>query len=85
MLRRIVDTLLSAMLVAALLPMVILSALCGRLRQRRGGKTKRRAAVGNDPAPKLSFGEFQFERAVEAYESLIDAVLAENRTCTLRR
>jgi hypothetical protein len=85
MFRRNFDSLLGTVLLAALLPMVILSAFRDALRLRRRGKAKRRAVAGDTPAPKPACGEFQFERAVEAYESLIDAVIAESRTCTLHK
>jgi hypothetical protein len=83
MLRRGVDSLLGVVLVAAMLPIVFLAAL--RLRLRRDGKGRRGADAENVAAAKPTVGEFEFERAVEAYEALIDAVIAENRGCTLRK
>lgn len=75
MFRRAVDSLLGTMLLAALLPLVILSVFRAR---------RRRADTGS-PAPSSTIGEFQFERAVEAYESLIDTVLEEKRACATSR
>lgn len=75
MLTRGFDFLLGMAIVAALLPVVLLSELGHRL-----GSTGKRAP-GNQPArfPAPAAGEFQFERAIEAYEAVIDAVLAEKR------
>lgn len=83
MFRRILDSLLGMLVVAALLPLVFVSALCARLRLSRASKARRGEPA--DPAPKPAFSEFQFEHAVEAYEALIDTVIAENRTCATSR
>lgn len=85
MLRRSVDSLLGAMLVAALLPVVILSALREGLRFRWNRKAQVRDCAECAPAANATVSEFQFERAIEAYESLIDAVIAENRACPMLR
>lgn len=80
MFRRTVDFLLGTFLVAALLPLVFLSALVGLVRFRWRVRAQRRncpratTLTANPVAD-----EFQFERAIEAYEDLIDTVLAEVR------
>lgn len=71
MLRRTIDSLLGMFQLAALLPLVLLSML----------RARRRGADPGNPALTSTIGEFQFERAIEAYEGLIDAVLAEKRAC----
>ena len=83
MFRRIVDSLLGMLVVAALLPPLLISAVCARVGLNR--KANVRSGAPADPEPKPAFGEFQFEHAVEAYESLIDAVIAENRSCATSR
>lgn len=81
--RRAIDSLLDVMLLAALLPLVVLSVIRPWLRLNSPAKSRRRIA---DPPPATSpIGEFHFERSVEAYESLIDAVLAEDRACATSR
>ena len=85
MLRRSVDSLLGTMLVAALLPLIILSAIREGLRFRWNRKARLRDCTGCAPVANGTVGEFQFERAIEAYESLIDAVIAEKRACPMLR
>jgi hypothetical protein len=81
MFRRTIDSFLGMMLLAVLLPLLILSVIRARLRHKSPAKSRPRLPHAGDPPPASTIGEFQFERAVEAYEGLIDAVLAEKRAC----
>jgi hypothetical protein len=73
---RISDSLIGMMTAAALLPTAIWFAL--RTRPRLARQEQEEAAL---PLPLYASvaGEFEFERAIEAYEELIDTVLTEKR------
>ncbi len=80
MFRRTIDSFLGTLLLAALLPIVFLSAMHARICCVRPPKGVRR--VPEDRADELaaqSPGEFHFDRALGAYENLIDRVIAEKR------
>ncbi|HEV2325513.1 MAG TPA: hypothetical protein VGS10_16290 [Terracidiphilus sp.] len=80
MFRRSADCLLGAMLVAALLPLVFLSALDHYIRFEWPMRARRQNPVSaNTPPANPAAIEFEFEHAIEAYEALIDAVLTERR------
>ena len=72
-----VRSLVNTLLAAALLPLAVLSLLCDwlKLRRRRNQRSSEPAAVAAAPF----IGEFQFERAIEAYQAVIDAALEEDR------
>jgi hypothetical protein len=75
--RRTLDTLLNLGLLGAMLCIAAGSALCVWI----APSAHRRRKPASMPAPSatLAIGEFQFERAIEAYENLIDESLGENR------
>lgn len=80
MFRRNFDSLLGTMLVASLVPVAILSELHRQMRISFRATSRRRGLVrANTPPAKPDAEEFRFDRAIEAYEALIDAVLAEHR------
>lgn len=80
MFRRAIDSFLGTVLLAALLPIVFLSAMHARFGPARPPKRSRREQAHPVEAPAAqSSGEFHFDRAVEAYEKLIDTVIAEKR------
>lgn len=80
MFRRSVDCLLGTILVAALLPLVFLSALDHYIRSEWPMRTRRQNLVSANTLPANPAEiEFEFEHAIEAYEALIDTVLTEHR------
>jgi hypothetical protein len=80
MFRRSFDSLLGAALVAALLTFTALSELRRQILIRWRLSSRRSVSIPlrTPPANPLP-GEFQHERAIEAYETLIDALLTEHR------
>lgn len=81
MLRRSIESFVGTMLLAALVPVVVFSALRDSFRFHRSMKARRSGGAKRVAAQKPAFGEFQFEGAVKAYESLIDSVIAEKDAC----
>ena len=81
MLRRRIDSLLSTILLAIIVPFVLFSALRSRIGFARPKKRSRKPVPtpSLSPSPAPIAGEFQFDRAVPAYEHLIDSVIAEER------
>lgn len=75
---RCVDAVVAALLLVALLPSLAWYSLRAGLRSRAAAfhraQPARIAALKQQIA-----GEFNFEHAIEAYEDLIDATLAESR------
>ena len=78
MLDRFVDYLLAALILSFFLPLLgWYSILVGWDLVRTGLNRKR--VPGVDFFKQQIAGEFNFERAIEAYEDLIDSTLAEGR------
>jgi hypothetical protein len=78
MVRASVESLLGTVVLTALLPVAIFSAFRQRLppaRIRRPHKSGSARASAN--ATSHAIGEFDFERAMEAYERLIDELIGE--------
>ncbi len=73
-----VRSFVNTLLAAAMLPLAVWSLLCDWLKFRR-----RRSEPSSEPAAMAAtpiIGEFQFERAIEAYQAVIDAALEEDRS-----
>lgn len=81
MLRRSVESLVGTVLLAALVPIVVFTALRDSFRFHRIMMARRSGGAKRVATQKAAFGEFQFEGAVKAYESLIDSVIAEKNAC----
>jgi hypothetical protein len=81
MLHRAIDSFLTAVLLLILIPFVFFSALRSRVGLASPLSKPFRPHSSRQPAPPASepIAEFQFDRAVEAYENLIDTVVAERR------
>lgn len=83
MFNRFLDIFLAALLFAFLLPLLAWYAIKAALNSRRDGST--RAAIskidlaGIDLLRRQFAVEFNFERAIEAYEDLIDSTFVEGR------
>lgn len=78
---RIVDSFLTAVLLLILVPFIVfsvvrsLAGLAGPPMKTKPSHPSRQSGIpASEPA-----GEFHFDRAVEAYENLIDTVIAERR------
>lgn len=78
MLRQGVDTLLGTAVLIALLPVVILSAFHHLLKPARIHRSHKSGAdFASTDAATSAIGEFEFMRAIEAYEALIDELIGE--------
>ena len=77
MVSRFVDFLLHALLVVFFLPSLVWYFIHAAVDSRRTGLG--RTKVFKVDLFRQSVGEFNFERAIEAYEDLIDATFAEGR------
>ena len=81
MLRHTIDSLLGSVLLATIASIVLFSTMHTRMGFSRPRAKTKRPDSPSRPAPSRTTitGEFQFHRAVEAYEHLIDSVIAEER------
>ena len=78
LLDRFVDLLFAALLLAFLLPLLGWYSILAGL-DSLGAGFNRRKVPGADLFKQQSAGEFNFERALEAYERLIDSTFAKAR------
>ncbi len=81
MLHRRIDSFLGTLLFAAIVPLVLFSAIRTRIGFAWPRRKARSPARFPKPLPSAApiAGEFQFDRAIEAYEHLIDSVVAEKQ------
>jgi hypothetical protein len=77
-LRRSVDLFLNAGLLAAMLCVAIVLTLCARIAGSINRRRRKPAPIRAQSSMPVA-GEFQFERAIEAYEGVIDELLAKDR------
>jgi len=80
-LKRSVVRVLAGRVFAVLLPVLAFHSILVQLRSALHSALRRMRISRHRPEPRnLEFaGEFGFDRAIEAYEELIDATLAERR------
>jgi hypothetical protein len=78
LLDRFVDFLLMALILGFLLPLLGWYSILAGWDSVRAGRHRRKVA-GVDLFKQQIAGEFNFERAIEAYEELIDSTFAEGR------
>ena len=81
MFRRNADSFLGSVLLAAVVPLVLFSAIRSRigLAWPRAKAQRPNPSRQASPSARPTAGEFQVDRALEAYEHLIDSVIAEKR------
>jgi hypothetical protein len=72
MFRRSINSFLCTALLIALLPFAFLAALCSRLMPKGLKKAGRRGPHREAASAVRAVGEFEFHRALTAYEELID-------------
>lgn len=84
MLKRSLDTTLAGLVLAVSIPFLVLSAILAALRSE-WRSAHRRILIRQDwrrsefKEPRFMVDDFGFDRAIEAYESLIDATIAERQ------
>jgi hypothetical protein len=78
LLDRLVDLLLSALIFTFFLPLLGWYSILAGWDSVRAGLNRRKVS-GVDYFKQQIAGEFNFERAIEAYEELIDSTFAEGR------
>ena len=78
LLDRFVDFLLMALILGFLLPLLGWYSILAGWDSVRAGRHRRKVS-GIDFFKQQIAGEFDFERAIEAYEELIDSTFAEGR------
>lgn len=78
MLDRCVDSLVAALLLAFFIPLLAWYFIRNAIDSRRSS-TNRAELFKIDLLERQIAGQFQFERAIEAYEELIDSTFAEGR------
>lgn len=81
MLHRRIDSFLGTLILAAIVPLVLFSAIRARIGFAWPRRKTRNPALFPKSLPSAApiAGEFQFDRAIEAYEHLIDSVVAEKQ------
>ena len=81
MFRRTIDSFFTTVILFVLVPFIVFSAVRTRIGLARPRTKTNRPHSSQPPAPPANepVGEFHFDRAVEAYENLIDSVIAEDR------
>ena len=78
MLDRCVDVAIAVLLLTFFLPLLAWYAILARVESRRSC-SNRTNPFNSDLFSRQISGEFSFERAIEAYEELIDSTCAEGR------